>query len=596
LHYNTNGTLDYAVDRAGNRTSYSYDANGNLTGIAYPAPVGAETFTMDALSRPQKFVDGKGQTTTYEYDALDALTKVVAKTASGTATAVSYTYDADGNQIQRDDPTGTATFSYDKKNRLTTQTLPGPKTTTYGYDAADNLTSVADSGGTVTYAYDAAGRLSSITEPGAAAPTTFGYNASGARTSTSYPNGVTIGAAYQKDAAGNDGGKLKSLTATNAAGTTLQSFGYSYLKGGADTDLRQSVTDKAGSVTSYTYTALNRLFEARTVNAAGAQTDDRKYGYDPMANIISQNINGTTTTLTYNGANQLVSDGSKTYSYDANGNQTGDSANGLGFAYNALNQTTSITPATGSPVALSYRSTGQFDRSALNATSFTSNELGVSSSTFNGATAYYVREPGGQIVSERAGTSTYYYLYDALGSITGLTDKNGALVNTYSYDPYGRTLSATGTVGNPWRFTGQLLDNATGLYKIGARYYNQALGRWTQQDPVLVHDAAGQDNRYAYVGADPVNWTDPSGLCIIFSCKTWDKIGSSGLHLAKGLYTLGETASMAGLTLTVSRILCPVSLSVPTVAPMCVTVIGTGGTATVILGKHAIEEFGEIGR
>jgi hypothetical protein len=42
---------------------------------------------------------------------------------------------------------------------------------------------------------------------------------------------------------------------------------------------------------------------------------------------------------------------------------------------------------------------------------------------------------------------------------------------------------------------------------MGARYYQPELGRWTQPDP------SGQDaNAYAYVGANPVNFVDPSGL------------------------------------------------------------------------------------
>ncbi len=64
---------------------------------------------------------------------------------------------------------------------------------------------------------------------------------------------------------------------------------------------------------------------------------------------------------------------------------------------------------------------------------------------------------------------------------------------------------------NPWRFAGEHLDR-TGLYKIGERYYDAHLGRWTQQDPV--DDVAGvhENNRYPYARNTPVNLTDPSGL------------------------------------------------------------------------------------
>ncbi len=61
-------------------------------------------------------------------------------------------------------------------------------------------------------------------------------------------------------------------------------------------------------------------------------------------------------------------------------------------------------------------------------------------------------------------------------------------------------------MANPWRYTGQYQDSATGLYKMGARYYQPELGRWTQPDP------SGQDvNVYLYVSGNPVNFADPSG-------------------------------------------------------------------------------------
>jgi RHS repeat-associated protein len=80
---------------------------------------------------------------------------------------------------------------------------------------------------------------------------------------------------------------------------------------------------------------------------------------------------------------------------------------------------------------------------------------------------------------------------------------------SYTYDPYGVTTETTssGAVANPWRYTGQYQDASTGLYKVGARYYQPELGRWTQQDP------SGQDaNAYLYVAGNPINFVDPSGL------------------------------------------------------------------------------------
>jgi RHS repeat-associated protein len=64
--------------------------------------------------------------------------------------------------------------------------------------------------------------------------------------------------------------------------------------------------------------------------------------------------------------------------------------------------------------------------------------------------------------------------------------------------------------GDRYGFTGKPLDSVTGLQDNSARWYDPMTGRWTSQDP-LGFDA-GDDNLYRYVGNDPTNVTDPSGL------------------------------------------------------------------------------------
>ena len=57
------------------------------------------------------------------------------------------------------------------------------------------------------------------------------------------------------------------------------------------------------------------------------------------------------------------------------------------------------------------------------------------------------------------------------GSTIALTDAAGTVTNTYTYEPYGKLASSTGTAPNPFRFAGEYYDAGTGLYKIGALYY-----------------------------------------------------------------------------------------------------------------------------
>lgn len=103
-----------------------------------------------------------------------------------------------------------------------------------------------------------------------------------------------------------------------------------------------------------------------------------------------------------------------------------------------------------------------------------------------------------------------YYLADGLGSTTGLTDGQGNVVGTYSYDAFGATRSETGGQANDFRFTGQQLDNETAFYYLRARYYDAGIGRFLTRDPFGGFLVSPQSlNRYPYSVNDPINLVDP---------------------------------------------------------------------------------------
>ncbi|MFF7849045.1 RHS repeat-associated core domain-containing protein [Streptomyces sp. NPDC007910] len=88
----------------------------------------------------------------------------------------------------------------------------------------------------------------------------------------------------------------------------------------------------------------------------------------------------------------------------------------------------------------------------------------------------------------------------------GLVDEAGKRTHTYAYTPYGTSQNTTEAFPQPYRYAGAYLG-PTGLYKMGARYYDPHLGRFTQPDP------SGQEtNPYLYATGDPINHTDPTGL------------------------------------------------------------------------------------
>ncbi len=149
-------------------------------------------------------------------------------------------------------------------------------------------------------------------------------------------------------------------------------------------------------------------------------------------------------------------------------------------------------------------------------------------------TPFEAQTPDGeQPVEEKA----WHYLHDVLGSVIGIVDGTGQLVERYTYDPYGKPYiekwDSTANenegawvpsfeansglpyspLGNPWMWTGQRYDPAVGLYAFLARTYSPVLGRFLQHDPIEYK--AGTINLYEYANSSPLGSTDPLGLRII---------------------------------------------------------------------------------
>jgi RHS repeat-associated protein len=449
--------------------------------------------------------DRKGQTINYGYDALYRLTS---KTYPD-STAVNYSYDASNRLTQVTDPTGVYSFTYDNLGRLVgTGTrysfLTGtPLTNSYGYDAASNRVSFTNPQSQITnYVYDSLNRLTGITDFNSG-QFGFGYDTLGRRTSLTRPNGV--GTSYSYDSLS------RLLSVLHAGGALPGSASYTYDAAGnrlTKTAVQVGSPNPVSVLSQYSYDAIYELTQA-VVNGSVAEG----YTYDAVGNRLTS---AGPTSYNYNASNELTSSSTTTYTYDDNGNTTSKatSAGTTSYTWDFENRLSSVMlPGTSGTVNFKYDPFGR--------RIYKSGPAGTYIYVYDGDNVIQDLGGAGNLLASYtqglgideplvmySGPTMSYFHADGLGSIASLTNPAGAVAASYVYDSFGNLTASTGTVTNPYRYTGREFDPETGLYYYRARHYNPTDGRFISEDPARFE---GGIDFYRYVGNSPTDFIDPFG-------------------------------------------------------------------------------------
>jgi RHS repeat-associated protein len=241
-----------------------------------------------------------------------------------------------------------------------------------------------------------------------------------------------------------------------------------------------SSTGNPGSVSlAYQAPDLDRIFSVAYGAAAPGNLT-----YDGARNILTEPTRDGTRTLTYfpNGQVKTIASGgtNATYAYDA---------------FGAVQQLTLNTPSA------DMRQDKYFG--------------GLVKQRTEGAASVVTRQiPAPGLVATRHGpTGGWTFAFGEPRGTRFATDQSGAFVQDIDYQPFGEVKNPTGAQPGTTNYTseqwngGDLLA-ALGVVQLGARIYDPVIGRFLSRDPII-----SAKSPYAFAGNDPINKSDPTGLC-----------------------------------------------------------------------------------
>ena len=367
------------------------------------------------------------------------------------------------------------------------------------------------------YSYNPDGTVKQENLNNSTSTTTYSYNDRGFLTSISNPafgEAISYTGGYNNDSYYN--GSIASDAFTYSGGLSNYNYTYSY-------DQNDRMTNAADSYSSsYSFTSI---------------------AYDNNGNITDRvqagTVNESYTNYSGNrpGTYSVSGSGNSLY-YDRDGNLTSNPYENVSATYDPFTLMTSTMTSGSNQLSFEYDASKERLLKNVNGTQTLYlrgiNDYPLERETSSG-TRSYIYGPTG-LISFIDGGSTYFVLKDHLGSTREILGSDNSPVAWYDYTPFGAISRSTVNKDVAYKFTGQQYDPETGLYDFRARMYDPVLGIFYASDP------AGQGfSPYMYVGGNPVNLIDPTGMWSWN--KFWKDLGWGAAFA--GSFFLGPVATAA---------------------------------------------------